>query len=237
MRLGLGSIPGSAKSPIPVADSAARAADSVAPTIDTMAKPDTAPVNSGMSPSPAPEPVPANKANILPVGTEIPAALEDSLNSRHDSAGRIVTALVMNDVTGPDARIFIPAGSQVRLTVTKLEPARSKAAADGKVALRVDGIMIHGRLQPVSAEPRPIPHELRGRGVTAGEAEKVGIGAAGGAVLGRVIGKNTKGAVIGGVVGAAGGAVVASQTASRDVVIRARTPFTLVLTAPLTAPK
>jgi hypothetical protein len=41
--------------------------------------------------------------------------------------------------------------------------------------------------------------------------------------------------VIGGVVGAAGGAVVASQTASRDVVVKARTPVTFVLTEPLVA--
>ena len=47
---------------------------------------------------------------------------------------------------------------------------------------------------------------------------------------------NTKGAVIGGVAGAAAGAVVASQTATRDVVVKAKTPVVLVLTAPLVAP-
>jgi hypothetical protein len=85
----------------------------------------------------------------------------------------------------------------------------------------------------VSAEVQAVPHELRGRGVTAGDAAKVGVGAAAGAVAGKVIGKNTKGAVIGGVIGAAGGAVVASQTATRDVFVKARTPVTLKLTRPL----
>jgi uncharacterized membrane protein len=80
-----------------------------------------------------------------------------------------------------------------------------------------------------------VPHELRGRGVTGEEAAKVGVGAAGGAVVGRVLGGNTRGAVIGGVVGAAGGAVVASETAAKDVVVKARTPFVLVLQAPLAA--
>jgi hypothetical protein len=46
----------------------------------------------------------------------------------------------------------------------------------------------------------------------------------------------TKGAVIGGVAGAAAGAVVASQTATRDIVVKAKTPVVLVLTAPLLAP-
>jgi hypothetical protein len=52
---------------------------------------------------------------------------------------------------------------------------------------------------------QPVSHELRGRGVTAGEAEKVGVGAAAGAVVGRVITDKTKGAVVGGVAGAATG--------------------------------
>ena len=88
----------------------------------------------------------------------------------------------------------------------------------------------------MKADVRPVPRELRGRGVTGGDAAKVGVGAAGGAVLGRVLGGSTKGAVIGGVVGAAGGAVVASQTATKDVVVTAKTPLVLVLTEPLTAP-
>ena len=102
--------------------------------------------------------------------------------------------------------------------------------------LRADGVVLNGQLQPVKADIRPIPRELRTRGVTGSEAAKVGVGAAGGAVLGRGIGGSTKGAVIGGVVGAAGGAVVASQTATRDVVVKAKTPLVLVLTEPLTAP-
>jgi hypothetical protein len=66
-----------------------------------------------------------------------------------------------------------------------------------------------------------VPHTLKGRGVTAGEAEKVGVGTVVGAVAGRVIGGKATGAVVGGAVGAAGGTVVAIQTASRDVVVSA----------------
>ena len=73
--------------------------------------------------------------------------------------------------------------------------------------------------------------------MTGEEAAKVGVGAAGGAVVGRVLGGNSKGAVIGGVVGAAGGAVVASQTAAKDVVVKARTPVALVLTTPIVLPR
>jgi hypothetical protein len=217
-----------------------------APALDTVAArtPDTASTAvTGASvasdtASPSLEPAIASSAagaRTLPIGTEVHAALDDSINSRTDTAGRIVTAVVMENVTGADGKTLIAAGAPVRFTVTRLSAAKSKSA-QGRLALRVEGIGMGGQLQRVSADVRPVPHELRGRGVTAGDAAKVGVGAAGGAVLGKVIGKTTKGAVIGGVIGAAGGAVVASQTASRDVVVKARTPVTFVLTAPLVAP-
>ena len=92
--------------------------------------------------------------------------------------------------------------------------------------------MVANHAYLVRATVRPVAHELRGRGVTAGEVEKVAAGAAVGAAAGGVITGKTKGAVIGGAVGAAGGAVVAAQTASRDVVVGPKTVVVLVLTAP-----
>jgi hypothetical protein len=203
------------------------------------AAPDTAPA-PGRSASESPQPSPTESAGdasrrTLPIGTEIHAALDDSISSRQDSAGRSVTAQVTENVTGSSGRILIPAGSTVRLTVTRLGSSKSKSS-QGQLALRADGILLGSELQKVEANVQPVSRELRGRGVTGAEAAKVGVGAAGGAVLGRVIGGNTKGAVVGGVVGAAGGAVVASQTATRDVVVKAKTPVVLVLTAPLVTP-
>ena len=176
-----------------------------------------------------------NAARTLPIGTEIHAALDDSISSRRDSVGRTITAQITQSVTGAGGRVLIPAGSTVRLTVSRLASAKSKGS-QGSLALKVDGIEVGGQLQNVQADVRAVPRELRSRGVTSGDAAKVGVGAVGGAVLGRVLGGNTKGAVIGGVVGAAGGAVVASQTATRDVVVKAKTPVTFVLTAPLVTP-
>jgi uncharacterized membrane protein len=138
-------------------------------------------------------------------------------------------------VTGSGGKVLIPAGSTVRFTVARLSSAKSKSS-QGRFALSLEGIEVRGQLQKVQANVQPVPRELRGRKVSGGDAAKVGAGAAGGAVLGRVIGGNTKGAVIGGVVGAAGGAVVANQTATRDVVVKAKTPVTFVLTAPLVTP-
>lgn len=219
------------------ADTVATARADTLPADTAQPSLDSAVASSGTSRAPAADASGIDDAarRTLPIGTEIHAALDDSINSRRDSAGRSITAEITQSVTGAGGRILIPAGSTVRLTVTRLSSAKSKSS-QGKLALRVDGIEVRGQHQNVQADVRPVPRELRGRGVTTGDAAKVGVGAAGGAVLGRVIGGNTKGAVIGGVVGAAGGAVVASQTATRDVVVKAKTPVTFVLTAPLVTP-
>jgi hypothetical protein len=175
----------------------------------------------------------AQNAHTLPVGTEIRAVLQDSIDSRMHSKGHPLHAEVAGGVMDPAGTVLVPAGSKVRLTITRLEPAKSRSADDGKLSLRVDTLTINGRSLPVTAHVQAVPHELRGRGITAGEAEKVGAGAAAGAVAGGVITGKTRGAVIGGVVGAAGGAVVAAQTASRDVVVHQGTTVVFTLAAPL----
>jgi hypothetical protein len=172
------------------------------------------------------------RTRALPVGTEIRALLEDSIHSLRNSEGQRVTARIADDLRASDGSVIVPAGAVVRLGIARLRPARTKSARDGELELRADSLVVAGRASPLSAEVRSVPHELHGRGVTAGEVEKVAAGAAVGAAAGGVITGKTKGAVIGGAVGAAGGAVVAAQTSSRDVVVPPRTAIKMVLTAP-----
>ena len=233
--------------PAPATDTAAtvspqRAPPDTAPAPASDSQPSAGTDTSGYTPYPSAEappetteppasaPVP-DAAGILAAGSLIHATLEDSIHSRHDVSGKEVRARVMQNVTGTDGKVLVPAGSEVRLTVTQVKSGRG--GRKGVLEIRTDSITLHGRPRKLEATIQAVPHELRGRGVTGEEAAKVGVGAAGGAVVGRVITGNTKGAIIGGVVGAAGGAVVASETAAKDVVVKARTPILLVLTAPL----
>jgi outer membrane protein with glycine zipper len=229
---------------------AAPPSDTVARSIDTtlaaeISRPTPATQLDSLAPRPAdttstPEPDPTVAspravdvaARTLPVGTEIHASLNDSITSRLDTVGQIISAHVMQNVKGVNGRTLIPAGTPVQFTVTRIRPARSKNS-QGRLALEVNGFEVEGDLLPVQAEVRPVPRELRGRGVGGSEVAKVGGGAAAGAILGRVVGGDTRGAVIGGVAGAAAGAVLADQTATRDVVVKAKTPVVFVLTAPL----
>jgi hypothetical protein len=170
----------------------------------------------------------------LGTGARIEATMAQPITSRTNKAGETVTATVAADAKDRNGRVVVPAGSAVELLITQLEPAKNKSQADGTLIFQVTAATVRGQRYPMSAEVTSVPHTLKGRGVTAGEVEKVGVGTAIGAVAGRVIGGNATGAVVGGAVGAGGGAVVAVETASRDVVVRAGAPVVITLTGPLT---
>ena len=162
---------------------------------------------------------------MLATGSLIGATMGQTISSRTNKAGEKVKNV---------RSAGFNAASTVELTITEITPAKNKSQADGTLTLQVTSVTVGGTKYPIAAEVTSVDHTLKGRGVTAGEVEKVAVGTAVGAVAGRIIGGNTKGAIIGGAVGAVGGTVVAIQTASRDVVVTAGTPLVITLTGPLT---
>jgi hypothetical protein len=172
----------------------------------------------------------------LKSGTTIDVTTSRTITSRSDEAGQTLMTTVDADVKNSSGRVVIPAGSSVALVITQIEPAKTKSAKDGSLTLRVGNVSVGGRSYPLAAEVTAVSHTLKGRGVTAGEVEKVAAGAAIGAVAGRVIGGDSKGTIIGAAVGTAGGAIVANETASRDVIVVAGSPIQLTMTGPLTVP-
>lgn len=163
-------------------------------------------------PSVAPAPM------TLPAGTAITGSVRDSISSRHNKPGETLTATISTDIKDANGRVIIPAGSTATFSITALAPAENKSATDGTIALSLVSINVRGRDYPISGSVQSVEHTLKGRGVTAGDAAKVGVGAAAGAVAGRILG-GSKGTVIGGVVGAAVGTGVAVNSADRDVVV------------------
>jgi hypothetical protein len=143
----------------------------------------------------------------------------DSLSSRTNKVGDRVTARVSQDVTAPDGRVVIPAGSTVSLTVVEIHESENKSDKTGKLRLQADDIMVGGKRYPLTASVESVDSKLVGRGTGAGDVAKVGAGAGIGAIAGRVIGGSTKGAVIGGLIGGAVGAQRAVETKDRDVVV------------------
>jgi len=169
-------------------------------------------------------PTPPRRTTSAPLtlapGTEFGAEAMDSISSRRNRAGETMRIRVASDVKDPQGRTIIPAGSVVALRIDQLAPAENDADHTGKLKLTPTSVEVNGTSYPLNATVDSVKYSIVGRGVTAGDAAKVGAGAAVGAAAGRILGGNTKSTVIGGVVGAAGGAAVASQTNDRDVVIR-----------------
>src|SRR4029450_13251440 len=149
-------------------------------------------------------PAPTAKPRTLATGATIDATMGRTITSRSTKPGETVTTTIDADVLDAAGRVVIPAGSTVELTITEITPARNKGQADGTLTIQVTGVTVRGQDYPIAAEVTSVSHTLKGRGVTAGEIEKVAVGTAIGAGAGRVIGGNTKGAIIGGVARAGG---------------------------------
>jgi len=209
---------------------AAKPPETPAPAPAPAPKPATAP-------APKPKPKPAEPATVsLGSGTQVRSEAIDTVSSRHQKAGETFKTTVSSDIKNDKGQVVIPAGSTLTFEIVTLEPAENKSQSDGKLELKVTEATIKGQSYAVNGTVVSVTHFLKGRGVTAGDAAKVGGATAGGAVVGGLLGKG-KGAVIGAVLGAAGGTAVAVHSADRDVVIPAGGEIVIALLGPLTVPK
>jgi hypothetical protein len=201
------------------------------PPVSTPRPNNPPPATTGSTQTPS-GPAVAPAPLTLPSGTTMRAAMIDSISSRTNKTHEIVRATISSDVKDANGRVIVPAGSIASFTIHQIAPAENKSAADGILVLRLASINVRGKDYPLTGRVSSIEHSLRGRGVTAGDAAKVGGGAAAGAVAGAVLG-GKKGTVIGGIVGAAVGTGVAVETADRDVVVAPGAPIVWNITQEL----
>lgn len=196
--------------------------------------PSPAPSPASQPPAAPAAPAPDPAASRLAAGTTLTATAASSITSKTNKPGETFTARIGEAVLATNGRVVIPAGSVVTLSIVALKPAPNKAAKDGTLELRAVSVSINGESQPLDADVTFVEHTLKGRGVGTSEAAKVGVGAAAGAILGKVVGGGT-GAAVGGVVGAGAGAAVAVESANRDVVVPVGATIRLVLRTALGA--
>jgi len=208
------------------ADSSATMRDM--PATPPATPPVTAPVTRPPAARPRP-PAPAAPTTVtLPAGTHFDMAAADTITSRTAKTGDSFTARVVEDVRNAAGKVVIPAGSQVSGTISAVNPAPNPRTP-GTLTLAVSSVTIRGTNYPLDATIDSLETVHKGRGITTGDAAKVGAGAAAGAILGRVIGGNKRGTIIGGIVGGAAGAGVDS-----DIVLPAGAHIIVTVTKPLT---
>ena len=166
----------------------------------------------------------------IPQGTEIRLTLNSSVSSSSSQAGDTFTARTTDPVVVGN-RVAIPSGSTVQGQVSDVVPARKGLKEkEGAIALSFDKIVTPaGFSAPMSAGVSSVAP--RSTKKTAGI---IGGSAAGGALLGKILGGSTKDAAIGAVVGGAAGTGIAASTRGKDVEIPAGSRLTITLDQPLT---
>jgi hypothetical protein len=170
---------------------------------------------------------------VVPAGSAITATMNDTISSRKNKVGDVVTAKVASDVKDAQGRVVVPAGSTISFKITALHESENKSDNTGTLTLATQDISVNGKTYALDASIDSVARELVGRKTNAGDIAKVGAGTAIGAVVGRVIGGSTKGAIIGGVLGGAVGAQRAVETKDRDVVVPAGSSVHLTLRQPV----
>ena len=213
----------------------------LAPTESTAAMRDV-PANP---PAPAAQPTPppaarppAQRRPTAPAmlhvgaGTTMDIAAADTISSRTAKVGDPFSARVVEDIKNAAGKVVIPAGSVVNGKIADVKPAPNPNTP-GTLTLSVSSITVRVTSYSIEASVDSLETIHKGRGVTSGDAAKVGAGAVAGAVLGRVLGGNKKGTIIGGIVGGAAGAAVAHQTKDSDIVLPAGAHIIIRLTKEL----
>lgn len=181
------------------------------------------------APQPPPPPTASPKASV---GTEFATNSSVEISTRKNKAGETFTARVAAPVND-GSREVIPAGALVTYRIVVSKEAENKNS-EGQLAIQPVSIAFGDKTYPLTAEVSDLQYELRGRGVTAGDAGKVAAGAAVGAIVGQILTKKTTGTVVGGAVGAAAGTAIAIKSADKDVVIPSGARIVLKLTEAFT---
>jgi hypothetical protein len=204
-----------------------------------------APPSSQPRPKPSPAPPPAARPSPAPppaapqpppappraaVGTEIVSNSTVEISTRKNKAGETFTAKTTEAITD-GGREVIPAGATVTYRIVTSKEAENKNS-EGQLVVEAVSVGFGDHTYPINAEISDMQYQLKGRGVTAGDAGKVAAGAAIGAVVGQILTKKTAGTVVGGAVGAAAGTAIAIKSADKDIVIPAGARIVMKLKEP-----
>ena len=175
---------------------------------------------------PAP-PAPTFRDVTAPTGTDIPVRITEALDSGTSQDGQPFNGVVTSEIVH-DGLVIIPAGSAVSGRVIDAKDA-GHFKGHSALSIELTAVRRHGTLLNIATSPYTVEGKNRGKN----SVEKVGGGAAIGAVLGGIFGGG-KGAGIGALAGGGGGAAVQGFTRGQQVRIPSESLVRFRLTAPLT---
>lgn len=215
----------------------------VAPTITTAAAPTTSrpatkqeqvaiaqkqplpPPPTGSS-APPPPPPPVIRTVTVPAGATVAFRITEGLSSASSQDGQPFNGVITRSVVR-DGLVVIPAGSAASGRVVDAKDA-GHFKGHSILSVELTAVRRHGKLMSIQTEP----YVLEGKNRGTNSVEKIGGGAAVGAVLGGIFGGG-KGAAIGSLAGAGGGTAWQAATKGQQVAIPSETVISFRLAAPV----
>jgi hypothetical protein len=165
-------------------------------------------------------------ATSLPTGSKIAVTMDEPISSKDAKVGQGVVATVARSVT-VNGKVLIPKGAHAKLVVSSVQ-ASGRLSTPAKLWLRLKSVEVHGKSYDVGTNS--VGRTMTGKGKR--DAEFIGGGAGGGALVGALAGGG-KGAAIGAAAGAGAGTAGAAATGKKDVEFPAETHFTFTTRAPV----
>lgn len=145
----------------------------------------------------------------IPDGTPIAVRVIDNLSSATAKAGQTFRGTLYQPIV-VNGRTVYPKGADVVGRVQSVHPS-GRLSDPGVLVLDLRSVSYNGQRSTLHVAP----YQIKGESHTKSNVEKIGGGAALGAVIGAIAGGG-KGAAIGAGVGAAGGTGVAAATGKKD---------------------
>lgn len=177
-------------------------------------------------PPPPPPPAPVARKITLPAGTAVPVRITQTLDSATTQQGDRFSGAVASDIV-VDGVVVLAQGTPVTGHVDAVQDA-AHFKGSSSLTISLSSITRKGEHLQVTSEPYTKEGEGRGKNT----AEKVGGGAAVGAILGGIFGGG-KGAAIGSVAGGGLGAGAQAATRGQQVQIPSETVIRFKLTDPV----
>src|SRR5712664_3853381 len=163
----------------------------------------------------------------IPAGTKIPVVTDQSVSSKTAQVGQTISGTVAQDVT-VGGKVVILKGSAAKLTVSGVQ-ASGRLSAPAKLYLRLRTVTVGGKTYTFATNS--VGRTEKGKGKR--DAEFIGGGAAGGAIIGALAGGG-KGAAIGAAAGAGAGTAGAAATGKKDIEYATETRLSFTTRTPVT---
>lgn len=171
-------------------------------------------------------PEPEYREVTVPSGTTLPLELETAIASDTSQAEDAVRARLRRPLIVGGMTVA-PAGTPVTGIVTAVEQA-GKVKGRARLAFRFTSLRVDDERYDI----RTSAFSQRARATKRKDAAKIGVPAAGGAIIGGIIG-GKKGAAIGGAAGGGAGTAVVLSTRGEEVRLPAGTSLSVQLLQPL----